>query len=278
MYINVITNYTVNYINVMKKVISFSLYGNKACYQTGAIINIIEAKRLLPDWICRFYTTDATVVKKQLTYLGAEIVDMKNDSLCHAKMFWRFLAVDDPEVETVIFRDADSVISERELPCLDKWLNSEEEWQFNVIRDHPSHLSVPILGGMWGYTNLKKTENYIDFKKKSMRSYIYHDWIKGLKRKVNRVQDDQRFLKWFYENVARHIPGPSKHPGAGILRFGPQGHKIPDHETTRYTTHIGARTFSKGAKFNSKVVNGYDEDWYNSQSWRWWQFNKKDNQ
>ena len=30
----------------LKKVISFSLYGDKACYQVGAIVNLLEGRRI----------------------------------------------------------------------------------------------------------------------------------------------------------------------------------------------------------------------------------------
>jgi len=253
----------------MKKVVSFSLYGNVPCYQVGAIVNVLEVKRLLPDWICRFYTTDSACVKDQLRYLGAEVVDMSKDPLVKAKRFWRFLAVDDPDVESVISRDADSVVSTRELPCIDRWLNSEEKWEFLVIRDHPAHLSVPMLAGMWGYTKLEK--NFVNFSKKTMRSFISDDWIKKLKQSVHKIQDDQKFLKWFYENYAKKAPGPSTHPGKGILRYGPQGHKIPQHDGTRYTDHVGCTTF-KGANYSGRNINGCDKDWYKAQKWPWWNF------
>ena len=244
-----------------KKVISFSLYGNEPNYQIGAVLNVIEAKRLFPDWVCRFYTTDPPNIKRQLSYLDAEIIDMKDHQLAHAKMFWRFLAIDDPEVKTMICRDADSIVSTREQPVIDEWLNSEEEWEFNIIRDHPCHKRVPIPGGMWGYTFLNKSKNKVDFDEKSMVTYIKEDWIKR-KRPVRNVQDDQKFLKWFYENVAKRT---------SILRYGPQGKRIPEHPPTRYTNHVGARTIKAGEKHTRhNVWHGFDKEYFNSRKWRFW--------
>ena len=80
----------------MKKIISFSLYGNKPNFQVGAVVNVLEAKRLYPDWKCRFYTTDDDTICKQLEYLGAEIVRM--DDWPEGQAFWRFLAVGDSDV------------------------------------------------------------------------------------------------------------------------------------------------------------------------------------
>ena len=37
------------------------------------------------------------------------------------KTLWRFLAADDKNAKFVVFRDADSVISEREAWCVNEW-------------------------------------------------------------------------------------------------------------------------------------------------------------
>jgi len=39
----------------MKKVISFSLWGDNQNYVIGAVLNADVAKEEWPDWICRFY-------------------------------------------------------------------------------------------------------------------------------------------------------------------------------------------------------------------------------
>ena len=39
----------------MKKIISFSLWGDIPTYTEGAIKNVQLAKEVFPDWICRFY-------------------------------------------------------------------------------------------------------------------------------------------------------------------------------------------------------------------------------
>lgn len=62
-------------------------------------------------------------------------------------MFWRYLAADYCNVEQVIFRDADSRPSEREVKLVEDWTKSGK--RFHIIRDHPAHFN-PIMGGMWG--------------------------------------------------------------------------------------------------------------------------------
>lgn len=62
-------------------------------------------------------------------------------------MFWRFLAVDDPEADIVLSRDCDSRIGPREVAAVQAWLESGKK--FHIMRDHVAH-QFPILGGMWG--------------------------------------------------------------------------------------------------------------------------------
>lgn len=145
----------------MKKIISFSLWGTNPKYTVGAIKNLELSKKLMPDWICRYYI-DNTVpyeIVDKLKQNGAEIYkcDIKGDWF---SMFWRFLPASDDDVEIMISRDCDSRISEREISAINKWLESDK--LFHIMRDHPFH-NVPILGGMWGVKKplLKNMKNMI---------------------------------------------------------------------------------------------------------------------
>ena len=134
----------------MKKIISFSLYGNKPNFQVGAVVNVLEAKRLYPDWKCRFYTTDDEGICSQLEYLGAEVIRMDghwmNQGYSYGSL-WRFLAVDDADI--CIFRDTDSVVNEREVGAVNEWLESDCQW--HIMHDHNHHKASKIMAGMFGY-------------------------------------------------------------------------------------------------------------------------------
>ena len=230
----------------MKKIVSFSMYGNVPCYQVGAIMNVVEVARLLPDWKCRFYTTDNASFCNQLEFLGAEVVRM--DDWPRGNMFWRFLAVDDADI--CIVRDADSVVSEREIECMKEWLKSDYQW--HIMRDHPAHRTVPILGGMWGHRRIEHDDfpNRIDFRKRTMSDYIA-EWRLGNNCSTARHQKDQKFLKWLYERFIR------KHgevlSACDIFRHGHQGHPFPKHPQTRYTEFIGSKAF-RNKKWNPGVI------------------------
>ena len=132
----------------MKKVISYSLWGDNPIYTHGALRNLEMAKEVYPDWICRFYL-DKNVPEDIVTKLkdgGAEVYKYMKDGDWYA-MFWRFLPASDPKVDVMISRDCDSRLTIREKEAVEEWLKSDK--LFHIMRDHPYH-KTEILGGMWG--------------------------------------------------------------------------------------------------------------------------------
>ena len=179
----------------MKKLITFSLWGDREMFWYGAKRNAEISKRLLPEFTCRFYV-DKECSSERISSLesmdNVEIIIVESKSNTDKEfekrtgfegMFWRFWAVDDEDVEIVLSRDCDSRISEREVLAINEWINSGRD--FHIMRDHPHHLT-PIMGGMWGCkTSIFKD---IGFNMKNI-SQIYHS------KKVNSiVGKDQDFL------------------------------------------------------------------------------------
>jgi hypothetical protein len=136
----------------MKKLITFSLWGDNPMYNIGAIENAKLAQSLFPDWICRFYigtNTDKKTIEKLKTYSNVEIFDMNIEATMKS-MIWRFYPCSDSDIDIVLSRDTDCRLSERELEAVNTWLSSDKD--FHIIRDHPYH-NAPILGGLWGARN-----------------------------------------------------------------------------------------------------------------------------
>jgi hypothetical protein len=130
----------------MKKIISFSLWGNNRNYLIGAIRNAELSKKIYPGWVCRFYV-DKKIDKdilNNLISLGCEIIEKK---IIHPfePYLWRFLAATDSDI--MISRDCDSRLTQREKIAVDEWLSSDKN--FHIIRDHPHH-NFLIMAGMWG--------------------------------------------------------------------------------------------------------------------------------
>lgn len=136
----------------MKRVISYSLWGDNPKYTIGAIRNAELASKIYPGWISRFYIGDTVpdaIISDLKNISNTEIINMKQNNNWTA-MFWRFSSSYDPDVSISIFRDTDSRLSLREKYAVDEWMDSDKT--FHIMRDHPYH-KFPILGGLWGYKN-----------------------------------------------------------------------------------------------------------------------------
>lgn len=135
-------------VNPEKNIISFSLFGAQPRYCETLIKNIETAADLFPAWRCRVYL-DGSVpqhVWQRLAQAGASLVDMSREKTLYPTL-WRFLVMDDPQVERFLVRDADSLLSEREQACVEAWLDSP--FYFHHMRDYFSHTEL-LLAGMWG--------------------------------------------------------------------------------------------------------------------------------
>ena len=135
----------------MRKIISFSLWGNNRKYLNGAIENCKLAQTIYPDWISYYYLDSIAeeILPELLKFDNVKIINM-NKAGDWSGMFWRFYAGLETQNDVVIFRDCDSRLSTREKFAVDEWLASDKD--FHIMRDHPFH-NTAILGGMWGARN-----------------------------------------------------------------------------------------------------------------------------
>jgi len=164
----------------MKKVITFSLWGDDKKYTIGAIENARLAQEHYPGWVCRYYlgkSVPEDIVKQLDDFQNTEIVLMDEDG-DWTGMFWRFYAASDPDVSIMISRDCDSRLGNRERMAVEEWEHSNKS--FHIMRDHPHH-GTEILGGMWGC-------------KKPLLSNMV-SLIEDYKRIGNFWQVDQNFLR-----------------------------------------------------------------------------------
>lgn len=160
----------------MKKIISYSLWGQDTRYTIGAIQNSKLAKYYFPGWISRFYCSldvPAEIIQEIRNIENTDIV-LLDEPANWTGMFWRFYAAADSDI--MISRDSDARLSSREACAVQNWLLSNDD--FHIIRDHPYH-GRPIMGGMWGCRN-------------GILSNI-QDLIHGF-NKLNRYEIDQDFL------------------------------------------------------------------------------------
>lgn len=145
-------------MDVNKKIISYSLYGNNPRYTLPLLENSKIAISLYQGWTIYVYHNN-TVNQDYLDQLkqnGVVTINIEkiNQGNLPPKM-WRFLPIQNLNVDFVIFRDADSMLTHREHELVIEWEQSDK--LVHIIRDHPLHIA-PILAGMFG---MKKNSFHI---------------------------------------------------------------------------------------------------------------------
>ncbi|MCU1715763.1 tetratricopeptide repeat protein [Pseudomonas sp. 5P_3.1_Bac2] len=132
-----------------RNIIAFSLFGGDSKYCESAVLNATEQPQIYPHWTCRFYLDDSVpqAVVQRLQAAGAQVVLVDEATRQLPGPMWRFMALADPQVDRVLLRDADSVISLREARAVAQWLASDKH--FHAMRDSASHTEL-LLAGLWG--------------------------------------------------------------------------------------------------------------------------------
>jgi len=132
-----------------RNVICFSPWGANPKYTLNAVLNAKHVPHFYPGWSARFYVDDsvpADIVQALVDY-GARVIKVAQDARETLKLFWRFLASEDKQVERFLCRDCDAVVNAREAAAVKEWIDSGK--RFHVMRDHPEHAEL-IMAGMWG--------------------------------------------------------------------------------------------------------------------------------
>lgn len=133
----------------MKKIISFSLYGNKDIFNIGCIENAKLRSELFEDWTMRVYCNNSVPehIVEELIKHEVEIIRLNEETNYFSSM-WRFYPYSEEGVSHFISRDADSRLSKRDLCAVRQWIESKKT--FHIIRDHPVGHAWVINAGMWG--------------------------------------------------------------------------------------------------------------------------------
>jgi hypothetical protein len=182
------------YANVQSelRVVAFSLFGREPFYSEAAIRNALDVARFYPGWICRFYVGHdvSQAVKSRLNQAGAEVVMPPQAQSSLPGTVWRFMALDDLRVKTVLLRDADSQITEREVLAVQQWLGSGAP--AHVMRDHWIHSEL-MLAGLWG-AHTRSLRGVGD----ALREYF--------SKPFHNTHADQHFLRdWVWPRIWRDV-------------------------------------------------------------------------
>jgi len=135
----------------MVKVFSFCLFGppNPRYYPVPILQNIYLIGTHFPDWKVYLYTAP-DVQEEFLTQVAmySNVVVKPTGKLGNINMMERFFAIDDPDVEIMMVRDADSHVHWRDRWAIRDFL-SKPEFLAHTIRDNVEHTAM-LMGGLWG--------------------------------------------------------------------------------------------------------------------------------
>lgn len=132
----------------MVNVFSFTLFGGEDKYCKGLLKNIAVIETTYPGWEAWIYCGEGIPEDIYFclhTFKCVKLIPTGQTGMVNK--FYRFFAIDTPEVEICIVRDADSRIYERDRACIHDFLHSEKV--VHIIRDHPNH-HHRMMAGMWG--------------------------------------------------------------------------------------------------------------------------------
>ena len=135
----------------MVKVFSFCLFGppNPRYYPVPILQNIYLIGNYFPEWKVYLYTAP-DVQEEFLSQVAmySNVVVRPTGKLGPINMMERFFAIDDPEVEVMMVRDADSHVHWKDRWAIRDFL-SKPAFLAHTIRDNVEH-TASLMGGLWG--------------------------------------------------------------------------------------------------------------------------------
>lgn len=110
--------------------------------------NLDLIRRYFPEWRVFVYV-GADITEERISSILAypQVVLRKTGKVGQSNMIDRFFAIDEPGVDVMFVRDADSRIHWKDRWAIQQFLM--EDYLLHIIRDHKEHTS-PVLGGLWG--------------------------------------------------------------------------------------------------------------------------------
>jgi hypothetical protein len=206
----------------MKKVVSFSLWGNNDHYTYGAIENAKSiGSELYIGWESWFYTHPlvSDKIQEKIQTEGGKIIPTE-DNPDYSMTFARFKPMTHDGVSIFVSRDCDSRVSDKEYQAVIEW--EESDMQFHCIRDHRFHNDWAVMAGMWG---CKRSGN-------AGLNELYERLIDF--RKGDEYHNDQISLHSLYQ---KHSKNFLEHDG----RARHNEKKFPNHKPFKHGSFIGER-------------------------------------
>lgn len=203
----------------MKKLITYSLWGNRPEYMVGAIRNSEMIKDIYPEWEGLFFIhkdVNPDVINK---IKNNSKVIIFNTEANHSACILRYFPIVFSGVDMFVSRDCDSRLSDKEYQAVKEWESSD--YQFHTMRDSIHHSNPPVLAGMCGF----KTKGKVD------KNWI---WDTLTNFSTGNYGDDQRGLSFLYST---HSDSFLEHDD--LLRY--RSKKFPNHKPFKFGRFIGQK-------------------------------------
>lgn len=141
-------------------------------YYKGLLENIFLAGKYFPDWKVYVYLApDVTPNMRQWLEACSSVVIRDTGIVGPENMIHRFYAIDEPDVEIMMVRDADSRIHWK-----DRWAIREfvKNPQFiaHTVRDNVVHTAL-LMGGLWGLRKSAGINIHEEYEKSKSRAFGY---------------------------------------------------------------------------------------------------------
>ncbi len=133
----------------MVNVFSYCLYGPENPRYYGPMLKNIQILQIyFPDWKVYIYVAPDVPNSMVDAMRAYPTVVVKQTGITGPKnMIERFFAIDEPDVDLMMVRDADSYVHGRDRWAINSFLKSG--YLAHTIRDHPDHTGW-LMGGLWG--------------------------------------------------------------------------------------------------------------------------------
>jgi len=168
----------------MVNVFSFCIYGPpNPRYYPGLIQNVQLIKKYYPGWYVFVYVGSDVSDDLIIQLRGYPHVILRFTNITGpGNMIRRFFAIDEPGVDLMMVRDADSRIHWKDRWAINDFLRNKF-FIAHTIRDNIDHTSF-IMGGLWGMrkTDLNIQKEYDDFTNNPVDCGVGHDQSFLIKR------------------------------------------------------------------------------------------------
>ena len=131
-----------------KRIFTFCVFGAQPKYCLGMVRNLEYITAHFPEFEVWIDIGADVPSSYKATYASFSRVRLFEHAIADGRlMSYRFFHIDDPAVELMLVRDADSRVGPRDIWCIQQFLASDKK--IFTIRDHIYH-GMPIMGGQWG--------------------------------------------------------------------------------------------------------------------------------